>query len=59
MLGAMEITADGARDLSPGYEPPTLIVHGTVAEVTGANTVGMVTDRPFPAGTPIGNLTFS
>jgi hypothetical protein len=30
-----------------------------VTELTLANAVGMVTDRTFPAGTPIGQLTFS
>jgi hypothetical protein len=55
----METNTDGAADVSFGYQPPTLTMHGTVAEVTGANAVGMVTDRSFPAGTPIGNLSFS
>ncbi|GEM_PF-1446584 len=45
--------------VSSNYEPPRLTVHGSVAEVTGANAVGNVTDRSFPAGTPIQNLTFS
>jgi hypothetical protein len=32
---------------------------GSVHELTGAQVAGVVTDRAFPAGTPIGNLTFS
>lgn len=58
MLFAMETMAEGSAEVL-GYQPPSLTMHGTVAEVTGANAVGTVTDRPFPAGTPIGNLTFS
>jgi hypothetical protein len=42
-----------------GYEPPALSFHGSIGQQTAANQVGMVTDAAFPAGTPIGDLTFS
>ena len=41
------------------YEAPQLTVHGSVAEVTRANHAGNVTDKTYPANTPIQNLTFS
>lgn len=41
------------------YELPRLVVHGSVVERTQANLIGTVTDRSFPAGTPISHLTFS
>jgi hypothetical protein len=52
-------TTRALADVSLGYEPPTITMHGTVAEVTGAQAVGAVTDAPFPAGTPLQDLTFS
>jgi hypothetical protein len=49
--------------LTPGgdaeYSPPTLRVIGTVQEITRAQAAGTVTDRSFPAGTPLTSLTFS
>jgi hypothetical protein len=59
MLLAMETTRDVSADASFGYQAPTLTMHGTVAEVTGAQAVGTVTDKSFPAGTPVQDLTFS
>lgn len=44
---------------SHAYEPPEVVVHGTLVERTQAQAVGSVTDRAFPAGTPLQDLTFS
>lgn len=33
---------------SPGYEPPKLAVHGTMAEVTAAHSMGPSMDHHFP-----------
>jgi hypothetical protein len=41
------------------YEPPRVTMHGTLVERTQAQVAGTVTDRTFPAGTPIQDLTFS
>lgn len=49
-----EVTSD-----SGAYEAPKVVVHGTLVERTQAQAIGSVTDRTFPAGTPIGDLTFS
>lgn len=55
----MESNSDAPADASPGYEAPRLTVHGSVAEVTGAQAIGSVTDKAFPASTPLTSLTFS
>lgn len=51
------------QELSGGipstYEPPTLVVHGSIADLTKAMVVGARTDRAFPAGTLLGSITFS
>ncbi|MHB8682280.1 MAG: lasso RiPP family leader peptide-containing protein [Acidimicrobiales bacterium] len=44
---------------SGGYEAPRLVMHGSVSDVTSASVVGTFTDRAFPAGTPVQDLTFS
>lgn len=59
MLFAMQTMRDVSAGVSFGYQAPTLTVHGTVAEVTGAQAVGMVTDKNFPVNTPAMDLTFS
>ena len=41
------------------YEAPTLTVRGSVAALTGAQHAGMTTDKAFPAGTAISQLSFS
>lgn len=41
------------------YEPPVLVVHGSVVDLTQAMAAGGHTDRSFPAGTPLTQLTFS
>jgi hypothetical protein len=41
------------------YVAPTLTVVGPVREVTNAMLAGRVTDRDFPAGTGVINLSFS
>lgn len=46
-------------DEATAYVAPTVTIHGSVAEVTRANHVGNVTDKTYPAGTPITSLTFS
>lgn len=41
------------------YEAPTLIVHGSIIDLTRATAAGSMTDRAFPSGTPVTGLTFS
>ncbi len=41
------------------YEPPSLTVHGSIVDLTRATAAGSMTDRAFPAGTPLTGLTFS
>ena len=41
------------------YEVPTLVELGSVEELTLGQSRGVVTDRAFPAGTPIIDETFS
>lgn len=41
------------------YQAPTLVVLGTVGELTLASSDGNFTDAAFPRGTPRGDLTFS
>lgn len=52
------------QDKEPGgseraYEAPKLTVHGSIVDLTRATAAGSVTDRAFPAGTPVSGLTFS
>lgn len=35
------------------YQAPRLTVHGEVTELTQQTSVGNVTDRTFPTGTPL------
>ena len=44
---------------APQYEPPAVTDYGSLTELTAASSTGTVTDKAFPAGTPIGDLTFS
>ena len=39
--------------MKKSYQAPQLIVHGTVAQLTQATTVGTKLDKTFPVGTPI------
>jgi hypothetical protein len=41
------------------YEPPLVTDYGSLIDLTAASATGTVTDRAFPAGTPIGDITFS
>jgi hypothetical protein len=50
-------TLEGAARLP--YEAPALNVVGTVHDLTKASAAGRVTDKAFPAGSPIINLSFS
>lgn len=52
-------TRRGRQPAPEGYEAPALTIHGTLAELTAAQAFGSVTDRGFPAGTPVTDLTFS
>lgn len=53
------MTTSVPRSSAASYQPPRLVVQGSVADLTLANAAGMVTDRAFPAGTPVDHLTFS
>jgi hypothetical protein len=46
-------------DSNNGYEKPELTMHGSLRDVTSASVLGTFTDRAFPAGTPVADLTFS
>ncbi len=39
--------------MKKSYQKPELIVHGTVAQLTQATTVGTKLDKTFPIGTPV------
>lgn len=52
-------TSGGVASGHQPYEPPRLVVHGSVVELTQAHAAGGVTDRSFPAGTLVSQLTFS
>ena len=41
------------------YETPSLTVHGSIETITQGAAHGAVTDAAFPAGTPVGDITFS
>lgn len=41
------------------YQTPRLVELGSVAELTQGERRGDVLDADFPAGTPVGDLTFS
>jgi hypothetical protein len=41
------------------YSAPQLTFHGSVADLTQAMASGASVDKMFPAGTPLGSLTFS
>ncbi len=42
--------------MKKSYTTPKLIVHGTVAQITQATTVGAVLDKTFYAGTPVSQV---
>jgi hypothetical protein len=42
-----------------GYEAPALVVHGSVADITGAALPGSVADHTLPAGALSISLTIS
>ena len=42
--------------MKKSYNTPQLVVHGTVAELTQATTVGPVLDKTFPVNTPVGQV---
>ena len=39
--------------MKKSYQTPQLIVHGTVAQITQATTVGTKLDKTYPVGTPV------
>lgn len=41
------------------YEPPKVVDHGTLVELTAGNQNGNYTDRAFPVNLPKALLTFS
>jgi hypothetical protein len=41
------------------YEPPTVEDYGSLTDITAGQVTGGRTDRTFPVGTPVGNVTFS
>lgn len=41
------------------YSAPRLIAHGSVEKITKGLSVGTATDAAFPAGTLVGDLTFT
>ena len=41
------------------YMAPTIVDHGSLAELTAGGADGSRTDRDFPANTPKNDLTFS
>jgi hypothetical protein len=49
----------GSAATDNGYEAPHLTMHGSVHDITKALSSGANVDAMFPAGTPIGQLTFS
>ena len=55
----METERDVVTGTPCSYAAPALVMHGSVAEVTGAQAAGQITDMAFPAGTPVQDLTFS
>lgn len=60
MNGRMEMNRQQlSGGISSHYEPPSLVVYGSVAELTKAQVAGAYTDRSYPAHTPVTNLTFS
>lgn len=40
------------------YVKPEIVDHGSLADLTAAGSTGGFTDASFPAGTPVGNLTY-
>ncbi len=41
------------------YSAPKLTKHGLMSKVTQGMSTGTVLDATFPAGTPVGDITFS
>jgi hypothetical protein len=41
------------------YAAPRLVRHGSVESLTKGLSLGTKTDAAFPAGTPIGDITFT
>jgi hypothetical protein len=57
--GVLERGTDPRAVPAKGYEAPALTIRGSVADLTGATHAGAITDKSFPSGTPLQNLTFS
>jgi hypothetical protein len=51
-----EHTACAGGDAAQHYEPPRLVVHGSLAEATSANVIGTVFDKTISAGQPITSI---
>ena len=48
-----------STDAAPAYEAPTVTDYGSLTDITAGQVTGARTDRTFPVGTPVGNVTFS
>lgn len=44
---------------SQEYEPPAIVDHGDLVELTSGQSDGEMTDAAFPVSTPKRDLTFS
>jgi hypothetical protein len=54
-----EVRVITSAESDNSYEKPELTMHGSLRDVTSAAVIGTFTDRAFPAGTPVQDLTFS
>jgi hypothetical protein len=50
---------DAKQPEATTYEKPEVIDYGDLKELTERQVVGIKTDKTFPAGTPLFDLTFS
>ena len=58
-LGRKLIVNSLQAESKDSYAAPQLTFHGSVADLTQAMAAGANVDKVFPAGTPLGSLTFS
>lgn len=49
---------DSTEALNSKYVKPEIVDHGSLADLTAAGSSGGFTDASFPAGTPVGKLTY-
>jgi hypothetical protein len=56
---AVGVRTPPAASESNTYEAPAVVVHGSVADITGAILPGTVVDHTFPAGAVSVNATIS